>query len=61
MADNRIAYGLAKKYGIDTNGMSPKEVWDALKGHGVTQQNAQEKYSSESACYAATDIAYCCG
>lgn len=47
MADNRIAYGLAKKYGIDTNGMSPKEVWDALKGHGVTQQNAQEKYSSD--------------
>lgn len=47
MADNRIAYGLAKKYGIDTKGMSPKEVWDALKGHGVTQQNAQEKYSSD--------------
>ena len=47
MADNRIAYGLAKKYGIDTKGMSPKEVWDALKGHGVTQQNAQDKYSSD--------------
>ena len=47
MADNRIAYGLAKKYGIDTKGMSPKEVWDALKGHGVTQQIAQEKYSSD--------------
>ena len=42
MADNRIAYGLAKKYGIDTKGMSPKEVWDALWGLGVTQQNAQE-------------------
>lgn len=47
MADNRIAYGLAKKYGIDTKGMSPKEVWDALREHGVTQQNAQEKYSSD--------------
>ena len=47
MADNRIAYGLAKKYGIDTKGMSPKEVWDALKEHGVTQRNAQEKYSSD--------------
>lgn len=47
MADNRIAYGLAKKYGIDTKGMSPKEVWDALKDKGVTQQNAQEKYSSD--------------
>ena len=47
MADNRIAYGLAKKYGIDTKGMSPKEVWDALKEHGVPQRNAQEKYSSD--------------
>lgn len=47
MADNRIAYGLAKKYGIDTKGMSPKEVWDALNEKGVTQQNAEEKYSSD--------------
>lgn len=47
MADNRIAYGLAKKYGIYTKGMSPKEVWDALREHGVTQRNAQEKYSSD--------------
>ena len=47
MADNRIAYGLAKKYGIDTKGLSPKEVWDALKEKGVTQQNAEEKYSSD--------------
>lgn len=29
MADNRAAYGLAKKYGIDTTGMTPKQVWDA--------------------------------
>lgn len=48
MADNRIAYGLAKKYGIDTKGMSPKEVWEALKGKGITQANAQEKYSEQS-------------
>lgn len=48
MADNRIAYGLAKKYGIDTRGMSPKEVWEALKGKGITQANAQEKYSAQS-------------
>ena len=49
MADNRIAYGLAKKYGIDTKGMSPKEVWEALKERGVTQDNAEEKYSSDGA------------
>ena len=36
MADNRIAYGLAKRHGIDTTGMSPKEVWKALKEKGVT-------------------------
>ena len=37
MADNRIAYGLAKKYGIDTDGMSPKEVWEALEKKGVKE------------------------
>lgn len=37
MADNRIAYGLAKKYGIDTDGMSPKEVWEALAKKGVKE------------------------
>lgn len=30
MANNRVAYGLAKEQGIDTKDMSPKEVWDAL-------------------------------
>lgn len=37
MADNRIAYGLAKKYGIDTKGMSPEEVWEALNKKGVKE------------------------
>lgn len=36
MADNRVAYGLAKKHGIDTTGMSPKQVWDALKEKGIS-------------------------
>lgn len=49
MADNRIAYGLARKYGIDTKGMSPKEVWDALKEKGVSQNNAGDKYSESGA------------
>lgn len=48
MADNRIAYGLAKKYGIDTSGMSPKEVWEALKKKGVTEENISvEAYDSK--------------
>ena len=33
--DNRIAYGLAKRYGIDTSNMSPRKVWQALKKKGV--------------------------
>ena len=34
MADNRIAYGMLKKAGIDTEGMSPKEAWEKLKNSG---------------------------
>lgn len=37
MADNRVAYGLAKKYGIDTTDMSPKEIWEALRKKGITE------------------------
>ena len=40
MANNRIAYGLAKRYGIDTRGKSPKEVWDALREKGLTEKDA---------------------
>lgn len=48
MADNRIAYGLAKKYGIDTKDMSPKEVWEALKNKGVTEENiSDDAYNSQ--------------
>lgn len=48
MADNRIAYGLAKKYGIDTSGMTPKEVWAALKEKGVTEPSiADGAYNSQ--------------
>ena len=35
MANNRLAYGLAKQYGIDTTDMEPKEVWEALAEKGV--------------------------
>ena len=30
-AGQRLVYGLCKKYGIDTTGMSPAEAWAALK------------------------------
>ena len=30
MADNSIAYGMLKKAGVDTEGMSPTEDWKKL-------------------------------
>lgn len=57
MADSRIAYGLAKKHGIDTTGMSPQEVWEALKEKGISlgtdreadQERLAQKYSDNGA------------
>ena len=48
MANNRIAYGLAKQYGIDTTGMSPKDVWEALKGKGINQDNSAQYQNREN-------------
>lgn len=31
----RLPYGLAKAEGIDTVGLTPKEVWKALAGEGI--------------------------
>lgn len=46
MADNRLAYGLAKKHGIKTDGMTPKEVWDALKKAGISGVQNEKKSGS---------------
>ena len=44
MANNRVAYGIAKSLGIDTDGMSPKEVWEAIaKKKGVSVAKAQSQ------------------
>ena len=51
MANNRIAYGLAKEYGINTDGMEPKEVWDALAGKGINQDNYQQYQNRQNASY----------
>lgn len=41
MADNRIAYGIAKGMGIDTDGMEPKAVWQAIADkQGVSVEKA---------------------
>lgn len=47
MADNRRAYGIAKGLGIDTEGMSPKEVWEAIaEKNGVSVEQAQKQSDS---------------
>ena len=35
-----LPYGIAKGEGIDTHGMSPKEVWEALEGKGYSAKAA---------------------
>ena len=51
MANNRIAYGLAKEYGINTEGMSPKEVWAALANKGINQGNYQQYQNRNNESY----------
>ena len=48
MADNRIAYGIAKGMGINTDGMKPKAVWQAIADkQGVSvEQTMQRAYRS---------------
>ena len=36
MANNRIAYGLANEYNINTQGMTPHQVWEALSEKGIS-------------------------
>ena len=45
MANNRIAYGLCKKYGIKLpKDATPYEAWDALKKNGYTANEDSEEY-----------------
>ena len=48
MANNRIAYGLAKKYGIDTKGMTPRQVWEALSDKGISAHEEHKKNAKKS-------------
>lgn len=44
MADNRIAYGIAKGMGINTDGMKPKAVWQAIADkQGVSVEQAMQR------------------
>lgn len=44
----RLPYGIAKGMGIDTTGMSPSDVWDALKGKGVSPTEEYRKLKERS-------------
>lgn len=41
--NTRIPYGLAKREGIDTTGMTPREVWEALEGKGYSASEVYTK------------------
>ena len=44
----RLPYGLAKGLGLSTEGMTPREVWEMLKGHGVTPENEYDKLKEKA-------------
>lgn len=42
--DNRIAYGIAEGMGINTDGMKPREVWQAIADkQGVSAEQAMQR------------------
>ena len=44
----RLPYGIAKGLGLKTDGMTPRQVWDMLKGKGINPDNAYEKLKEEA-------------
>lgn len=46
--NNRIAYGIAAERGIDTEGMTPKEVWEAIGGRNAFSKGFKTKGGSGS-------------
>ena len=48
-ANTRLPYGLAKAKGIDTTGMSPQEVWQALESEGVSASAEYKKLAQRRA------------
>lgn len=43
----RLPYGIARGLGINTDGLTPREVWDILKGHGIVPKKEYEKLKEE--------------
>lgn len=40
----RLPYGLAKDKGIPTEGKTPREVWELLKGNGIDKKEEERKF-----------------
>jgi len=43
----RLPYALAKERGIATEGLTPSQVWQKLKGQGVDPEKEKEKFEQE--------------
>lgn len=54
--NTKLPYGIAKGKGIDTTGLSPKEVWEKLIGEGVSPKKEYEKLSKEKSTSAKSKI-----
>lgn len=44
----RLPYGIAKGLGLNTDGMTPREVWNMLKGKGINPKNAYEELGKKA-------------
>ena len=44
----RLPYGIAKGMGLDTTGMTPRQVWDMLKGKGINPDNAYKELEKKA-------------
>jgi hypothetical protein len=44
----RLPYGIAKGMGLNTDGMTPREVWEMLKGKGVNPDNAYKELEKKA-------------
>ena len=44
----RLPYGIAKGLGLNTDGMTPRQVWEMLKGKGISPEKAYEDLEKQA-------------
>lgn len=54
--NTRLPYGIAKGFGLDTTGKTPRQVWDMLKGYGVSPENEYDKLKERATSETKSDI-----